>query len=281
MAQWFCQSDIAQNTPLTVGKRFYLMCKGEPILLDKNKIYFLTSGNESHTLDLQKVVFLSEESAQFEVVSYRTGEHKLKAIKDDKNEIAIDGFSWKVASVLPPDHQIEAYAAYPPIKLNWPTEIYFSLGITLLFLILIFVSFLLKHLKRKRFQNELKKYDFSLTAYQQLNKELRNLYGILHHLHFKTQLNIEKLDHIFKVYLMREFEIETLNQSDQRILKEFKKKQKVLYSNVCKELKLLLNEFQRFKKEKRELKFIDLEQMIKMCREVAQKLHLGSQRNLL
>lgn len=260
---------------LTVGAKFQMNCQGEIAIPWKDgepQIVFAKPEEEKYSLVILKTVRKEERATSYIVTSYKAGEHNpeyLRVLTGDQG-FETSGLQWAVQSVLPKDKKPEPYPSRGPFLMPLPIWIW---GFVLLGVLLIgWVGWRLvrRTRQRRKVREILSGHASALPPHTQFHKDLRQIKKAIESQTEPVETSA-KLDTEFRLYLLRAFEIPTLDWSDSEILRDLKKKNHALYASEAKRLAKCLRELGQLRKNP-DVKAHDLEQMFKLCRDTVDRI---------
>ncbi len=239
---WTCEvSDIPGQ--LTVGAIFTLKCSGPEVPgLNTQALSLSLPKLERYKLRILENRKSSTSAVELGVTSYVPGDTKLSDVilTDGANRISLSGVNYTVMSVIPEGEEAKPYAANPPESLAWPASILIAAGAVVLSIILA-VAFLIQlRARHKKFMSWLVENRTPLSAFDQLNKDLRRA------LKERDPLKqIHELELMTRTYLSREFRKPLLEASSKRILKVISAGDKKIFEKLQPLTIRLFGEFER------------------------------------
>jgi hypothetical protein len=297
VTQWNCQTSVMEaiGTPLekitiTVGQKFYLHCSGADVALQKEALNFELEDAYQHVIKILEVRDLKSGAVDLVVTGYRVGEFNGKPVVlgDSKSKVDLNGINFKVESVLKTaqGQKPEPYPAYGPFRLSIPLIYWILLAIVVLIPIVIFTVFWRRRMRRRKFLQRVELLKKGLSPLLQLHKELRRIsrnlvfnlgdedkkFALHAEGRFESKNTIDEIAKAFHQYLMTEFLVEADRKSSTQVLREFKKSWRDLYDAVGKDLQSALYEIEKAQREHPRVRKGDCEQLIEMCRNLAEKL---------
>ncbi len=307
--QWDCQVDRttltgakANEIPvLTVGDLFLLRCDGESQNMNRQKLEFKVEKQDLYKLKLLEVRHLSETQGEFIVTSYRTGDHQLSdlVLTDTESSVRLDGVSFSVSSVINPEQAPEGpYGPFGPFHLSLSLWVWLVLAAFILIVMGLFLNRYRKFRQKKRLLLKLQHQGMALSPLAQFHKDVRLLHrDYLFDLRafyneslqkldenrnlkenknqnrdFSVKKYIEQLDLYFRQFIGRELYIPALDWSDGDILLDIKKNHRLFFTKNKTKLKILFTEIAKAKENEKTLKPADFEQLVGVCRKMAEKV---------
>lgn len=280
---WNCEFKQRPEHPelnaLTVGAKFEMQCRGdipvawdkgpvEPAFKDKEQKYSLVV-LESPRLDPNQVdlVVTGYKAGKFEpeYVRFMQGPHGFEVAKP----------KWEIQSVIK-QNQGEPPQPYPPFgpwSLALPVWIFVIIAIA----VALGTFFVFRHLRRRaqrqRMLEELKRHRTALSPIHQFYRDARLIRRKLHQAKTVEELKSisVELDKEFRLYVLRQFEIPTLDWTDGEILGDLRKRHARVYRQAGDPLKKTLRELFRVR-ERDQLLLHDLEQLHRMSLEAVERL---------
>lgn len=172
---WSCDFMIAPDSPLTVGQKFGILCKGAVPLDTNSKVEIVNvKEDDLYKLVLLRSKFKSENELFISATSWKTGVHDLKvvAIKADDNVIVSKGPQIKVTSTLAKDTKMNMPPG--PALHNPPEYVWYLMGLT----VFVVASMLLRGYRNSRKHDrgmlKLNSLKTSLRPYFEFQKQIRN-----------------------------------------------------------------------------------------------------------
>lgn len=295
-AVWNCRAQVAGpdeapgevlREPLTVGQKFVLSCEGAPLSLnlDKAALRLALPKEEKYKLKLLRVQELREDGATLTVTSYRVGKNELKnaVLTDGSRKVALSGPGFELQSVVNPQENPEGKLIPPPapLNVNWPVWLWGGLTAVLLTGLVVAVVRGRRSLQRKRWLAELARHGTALTPYHQFNKDLRALGRQASTFRPETWnaqaagSYIDELNRAFRWYLAREFTVPAHEWSPSAIAAEIRKRDHGVHKRVGRDLNVALRELNKAMAAKEKLSYVDSQQILEICRKVADEVRRG------
>ncbi len=280
---WTCEfkpADGASAAPLdnlTVGSLFKAECHGDIEVPWQNGMVTATfkEKESSYTLYVLKNLKLEPKSAELLITAYKPGSHAPEYVRFVQGE---NGFEmvkpkWEVKSVLPPNEQAKPYLPYGPWSLSLP--LWF---IIMVFVILAAIGYFVwrtvrRYNQRSKMLAELQRHKTALTPLHQFYRDARNIRRQLHNVKQIEELNTisQELNREFRLYVLRQFEIPTLDWTDREIVRDLKRRHRKVYYRVREPLRKTLRELGRLAGQKQML-FKDVEQLHRMSLDTVEKI---------
>ncbi len=276
---WACEvSGLPTN--LTVGAIFTLKCAGAEVPgLNTQGLSLSLPKLERFKLRILENRKSTSSSVELGVTSYVPGDTKLNdvVLTDGLNRISLSGVNFTVMSVIPEGEEAKPYAAFPPAALLWPTGILVMAGGLVLAIILLIAFLIQARTRHKKFMNWLVTNRTSLSAFDQLSKDLRRAVKERDPLK-----QIRELELITRTYLSREFRKPLLDASARRVLKVISRGDKKTFEKLQPLTIRLFGEFERVPESLRESQTsatealnTTLPEIHEMIREFAETLQSG------
>ncbi len=268
---------------LTVGQPFELSCDG-----DWTKFDFRQAEFKLDEADLYKIKILSgtvgSNEAHLKVASYVVGDHSLKALSLVSGNEArnLNGVHFQVTSVLDPkEPPAEPFGPRGPFGLSFPWW-YHAIWITF---VLVILSLIFKRWKNWREKRKLiaalEAQGAAVEPFAQFNQSLRRLQRQFSFLGEKQEALIkikiefaEELEKAYRTYIGRTFLIPTFTWKDSHVLRELKSTDKKVFQEQGAAVDRLLQEFQKAKEQKEQLKNQDLLQLLEFARKNVDEIFL-------
>lgn len=294
MSAFDCQVDIPKSSseqkdvPLTVGKEFFVICKGDwPRDLKVESLRLELPEAQKYALKLLNFNLRDLRTADLKVVSYRTGLQKIEklTLTDGVHPLELSSVEFQVQSVLDPGKQKnEPFGPIGPLSLSWP-PIYWILIIGVSTMVLSLAGFkIYGKLKRKKWLLEIRKYDNVHSPLSQLHSEFRRLqrkftfFGATSNEVFPVAS--EEMTETLKIitqqigiFLIRELQINALAESPKRILAELRRHHPQIYKEQHEALRKWQNEMKKLNAVQGTIRAQDLRQIVRESRELAESIH--------
>lgn len=262
---------------LTVGSLFVLKCEGDIAVnwnADPINVLFAKK-DDAHTLAVIQPVLLEPNQFQALVSGYKAGEFAPEFVRIVQGE---QGFEftqakWQIQSVLKPNEPAEAYPPFGPWGMAMPLWVIFVAVLVLGLFCTWLWRFLRRHSQRKKMLAELEKHKTAISPLHQFYRDARQLRRRIHQARADDELKSisQNLDREFRLYILRQFQIPTLDWSDRAILEDLRKRHRKTFMQAGDPLKKVLRELRRLAAQDRVL-LKDVEQMQLMSIDVAEKL---------
>ena len=272
MPIWVCSMKPKLKAPgeMYVGDIFSLVCNGEPVVGLKNpKIYFLEE-KLNHTLKIINPVMLDPKEVTLDVVSYKPGKHNLPFyVVDGESAFKTEGLTWEVQAYLGKKDSPKApYGAFSPLKIALPWW-YWAMWITPIVLAIVLVVLKLRKMnERKNLVDELLTHGIVLTPYQQFNKEYRKTSKDNERKKIDNKEYLELIEEHFKSYIGREFLVPAHKWADKEVLSDIKRRHKRVFEDCGQNIKRMLFEFTKIKKESIDVRPEDCNQLAEMSQNI-------------
>lgn len=269
------------DNELTVGRPLVLQC---PISIDEKTnikaLKLLQPVEQNYKLHLLKAESISSNQMRLLLTSYQAGKHQLThlSISDGHFEYPLPDQNIEVISVLEKDQQPKLNGPIGP-QMIWPTMMSLIIGLTI-FLYLIGIIFLkwFRYRQRMKLIEKLRQHDSALSPiqqfYQTLRKEQRQspvFYKEENSIEENRRLMLE-LNQAFRLFLTRHYLLPAVDWKNPLFLKELKKLNKKTFELDGKELKQVLQEFEKAEKDIEKLTKTDFVALIEHARKLCEKL---------
>ncbi|HMN67893.1 MAG TPA: DUF4381 family protein [Bdellovibrionales bacterium] len=278
---WRCTFvESAKEWPLdnlTVGAHFRLGCEGDipvewtpdqPVRVDFAK------KEDGYSLHILKSETLEPQKATFLVTGYKAGQHAPEYIRltQDGKGFEVAKPTWQIRSVLNPQEQPQPFPSFGPWAIPPPLWILIAVGAVILLLALALWRFLRRRRQRGRMLAELERHRTAMPPVHQFYRDSRQL-----HRRLATAKSVEELkalsddlDREFRLYLLRRFQIPTLDWSDREILTDLRKRHRKVYSVAGEPLRKTLRELRRLTTQEQML-LVDVEQLYRMSLDAVER----------
>lgn len=279
---WKCEFEAIPENPaldaLTVGSKFTIHCNGDiPVEWQPGvapSIYF-PQKEQQYTLAILQTTKLEPQEVSFVVTGYKPGQLEPEYIRFMQGEKGFEVAKpkWEIKSVLKEGEKPEPYPAYGPWSIYLPWWFWVSIALFVVLVGYVVTRALRRRAQRQRMLEDLKLHRTALSPLHQFYRDARVLRRKLHNAKSTEelqQISID-LDREFRLYVLREFEIPTLDWSDGEILADLRKRHRRVYRRASENLKKTLRELFRLKSREKIL-LHDVEQLHRMSLETVERI---------
>ena len=279
---WTCQIESSpRDGEWTVGEIIPLSCEGPSVAFESSELELAHADPlQKHSLKILEVNRQTENNLQLKVTTYTPGPNEFKAtVLLDKGRpvLQVESLIIPTKSVLEKPDQ-KPYGPISALKLGYPVWLWISL-VTVLIGLLFFVLFRLRRkVQMKKVIDELQQHNTALGAFNQFNKDIRQLgrnyiFGEQKAWPEEKKFRyVQSLDEIFRMYLLREFFVPALDWDSSLTLKTLSKQDKKRFFRYGHELKRVMQELDQAKKDSDKLKSQDCKQLTQMTARVSQQI---------
>lgn len=267
------------NENLSVGKVFELKCEADsPSEFSNLKLEQLEIRLEKadqYKLQILKSEQTSADQLRFEVVSYKAGEHQLKALQvvDGEHSLVLGDLSFAVSSVMnQQEPEKEPYPSVGAFSVHVPLW-YWLLAFALLASILSWVYWRVRERKQKqKLMREMNLESIAQNPVGQFFHSVRKMqrsYAFFSGIAVEPSVMkefIEELNQAYRIYLARNFEVPALQWSEGKILSDIKKNYRSEYAELRPVLRKGLAELSRAQKNSDKVSSTDAQQLFDMIR---------------
>lgn len=289
---WSCefapQSDAGSPAldNLSVGTRFALKCHGDiAVHWDKSvpTTFSFAKPEDEFSLAVLEVVRQEPNEIDLEVTAYKAGKHEPEYLRvlQSKGTANEQGFEftkpkWEVHSVLDPKQPAQPFGAYGPWSLSLPMWFWLALALILVAFFYFIYGRVQKFQQKRRMREELARHKTAVLPLHQFYKDCRNLRRRLFDAKTPADFTLiaGDLNREFRLYVLRKFEIPTLDWTNSQILRELKKRHRITYMQAGDPLRQVLRELTKLG-ARDNLNAQDLEQVQRMSLDAAERLDLG------
>ena len=270
---------------LTVGSKFGLRCHGDIAVNWDQGLPHLAfkTPEEQYTLVILQSTQQDPTDVQYIVTAYKTGEHKpeyiriLQGAAGQEKGFEANGLTWTARSVIDPkQQQPQPYGPLGPWRLSLP--LWFTITVVAALLVLAYVIFrrVRRHLQRRRMLEDLKRHQTALQPLHQFYRDARNLRRRMNAVKDGAELKAisADLDREFRLYVLRRFQIPTLDWSNGEILQDLRRRHQQTYRAGGEALKRTLRELTKLN-SRSAIDLKDVEQMHRMSLDAAERLDGG------
>ena len=274
--QWECtlKTEPKDNKGFTVGEIFQVDCAGTSLQLTE-PLKAVNPDPLKYSFVYLRTLKMGENEISFLATTYasQTVQHPFLHIEDAQG----GGFiSQKIEirsqSVIDPQKPPQGpYGPITPLALSWPYWIFLAMIILAAVLAGWFLIFLRRHFQRKNLEKNIRKFESPLGSYHQFSKDLRLLKrGVVFSekvswSEAQTKEYIDKLDEIYRMYILREYIVPALKWSPGQIAKHLHKKIKKEFRFFRDSFWKAFKELERAKGQNAQIKSRDCEQLTQLC----------------
>lgn len=274
--KWECQLQTQPKDPkgFTVGEVFQLNCAGEGVTLEE-PLKIVNPDSIKYSVVYLKTLKKTENELQFLATSYasKTVKHPFLHVSDAKDGGFISqALEIRTQSVIDPQKPPQTpFGPIQPMAMNWPYWIFFALLLVLAVFVGWGAIYLRRTFQRRNLEKNIRKFQSPLGSYHQFSKDLRLLKrGVVfsqntYWSESQTQQYLEKLNEVFRMYVLREYTVPALSWSTARIAQHVRKKDKNAYEHFKSPFLKAFKELERAQSHIHELKPQDCEQLTQLC----------------
>jgi len=272
---WTCE--LSETDNLTVGALFKMSCRGDIEVVWQDGLVHATfpEKEQSYTLYVLKNLKLEPRSAEFLVTAYKPGSHAPEYVRLVQAENGFETLKpkWEVKSVLKPNEQVQPYPPFGPWNLSLPLWFWLVLAAVIISVAYVVTRTVRRYNQRQKMLTELQRHKTALSPVHQYYKDTRNLRRRLHNVKQVEELGAlsQELNREFRLYVLRQFQIPTLDWTDREIVRDLKKRHRKVYYRVREPLRKTLRELGRMSSQKQIL-FKDVEQMQRMSLDTVERI---------
>ncbi len=278
---WNCefkaQEGAAPLDNLTVGSLFRLHCQGEIEVEWKEGPFAVVfpDKNANYSLVVLKADKTNAKEAEFVVTGYKAGSHVPEYVRIIQGEAGFEMLKpkWEIKSVLKPNQMNEPYPPFGPWSLAMPIWVLFVLGLAAALVFYFGFRVFRRSRQRAKMLAELTRHQTALSPLHQFYRDARQLRRRLHNVKQAEELSAlsKDLDREFRLYVLRQFQIPTLDWTDGEIVRDFKRRHRKVYEKAGDPLRKTLRELTRLVNQK-EILFKDVEQIQRMSLETVETI---------
>ncbi len=273
--QWECslKTEPKDAKGYTVGEVFQVDCAGTSLTLTE-PLKAVNPEAAKYSFVYLRTLKKSENEISFLATTYasKTVQHPFLHIEDAQGGGFISQkIEIRAQSVIDPQKPPQGpYGPITPIALSWPYWIFFAMIIMATVLVGWFMIFLRRHFQRKNLEKNIRKFESPLGSYHQFSKDLRLLKrGVVFTdakwSESQTQGYIDKLDEIYRMYVLREYIVPALKWSPAQIAKHLNKKFKKEFRQFKDPFWKAFKELERAQGHIQDIKARDCEQLTQFC----------------
>lgn len=291
-----CNVDIPnvsglEDHQLTVGREFYLTCKGEwPKTLKQDSLSFVGDENLKYQIKLLGFEFRSPEEADIKVTSYIAAKHQFPQLiltdGEQKVELSLAQaagqipIQFAVQSVLPPQGQgtqgqpekVEPFGPIGPATIAVPVLYWLVLLGVLAFAGILGALKLWRHHQRREMLLGLKDHEAALSPLQEFHQNMRRLQRANPVFYGKEatpeelRQGVAELSRMFKVFVSRRLKVPAFEWNERLILKDLRRYHFFVYEEYSKKIHALFSEFHKAENSAAKLSAHDVSQLAESLR---------------
>jgi hypothetical protein len=274
--KWECTLQTQPKEPkgFTVGEVFQINCAGASLELTE-PLKIINPEEAKYSLVYLKTLKKSENELQFLATSYAavTVQHPFIHVTDAKDGgFMSQPMEIRAQSVIDPKNPPQApFGPIQPLSMNWPYWIFFAMLLIAAVLIGWVAIFLRRIFQRRNLEKNIRKFQSPLGSYHQFSKDLRLLKrGVVFSQNAdwgeaQTKSFLEKLNEIYRMFVLREYTVPALSWSTSQIAKHVRKKNKIGYEHFKSSFLKAFSELDRAQSHVSDLKPQDCEQLAQLC----------------
>ncbi|WP_413288374.1 hypothetical protein [Bdellovibrio sp. HCB337] len=295
MAAFQCSLDIPkvsglEDNQLTVGREFYLACKGDwPKTLKLENLKFVGDENFKYQLKLLGFEFRSPEEADLKVTSYLPAQYQIPqlVLTDGEQTLDLGQVQFEVVSILPPQQpqqqqgvhiegqeqpKVEPYGPFGPATIPVPALYWLALLGSIGFMAIMIALKIWRYNQRREMLLRLKEHDSALSPLLEFHQSMRRLQrsnpvfygkeGTLAELREGTK----ELSRMFKVYISRRLKVPAFEWNERLIVKDIRKYHPPVYESYSKRIHDLFGEFRKAEGADQKLAGKDISQLAETLR---------------
>jgi len=283
MPIWQCEFSGQDLGKLTVGTIFDLNCSGDiPVEWKPGENLQITPAKkeEAYSLVVLESKSVSDRKVELRVTGYKPGPHQPEYFRVTQGDrgFEVSRPKWEFQSVRKPNEPDEPHPSYGPFALSLPAWIWL-VGLALIIALgLVIWRQARRHLQRRRMLAELSRHRTALPPLHQFYRDLRQLRRRLHQSKASEELKGigQDLDRDFRLYVLRSFEIPTLEWKDAAVVNDLRRRHRHVHRLAGEILRKTLRELGR-QKERPMVLYKDLEQLLNMSLEAAERLDMAKE----
>lgn len=279
---WTCQIESSpRDGEWTVGEIIPLSCEGPRVTFESSELQFAHADPlQNYSLKILEVENQTANSLQLKVTTYTTGANAFKAtVLMDKGRpvLQVESLMIPTQSVIEKPDQ-KPYGPITAFKLGYPLWLWISFAAVLVVFLFFGLFRLRRKVQMKKVIDELQQHNTALGAFNQFNKDIRQLgrnyiFGEQKAWSEEKKYRyVQSLDEIFRMYLLREFFVPALDWESSLTLKTLAKQDKRRFQRYGHDLKRVMQELDQAKKDSDKLKSQDCKQLTQMAAQVSQQI---------
>ena len=279
---WTCQIESSpRDGEWTVGEIIPLSCEGPRVSFESTDLQFAHADPlQKYSLKILDVESQTENSLQLRATTYTPGANEFKAtVLTDKGRpvLQVESMVIPTKSVIKSEDP-KPFGPITAFKVGYPLWLWLGLAALILGILFLSVFRFRRKVQMKKVIDELQQHNTALGAFNQFNKDIRQLgrsYIFGEQKAWpeeKKQRYVQSLDEIFRMYLLREFFVPALDWDTNLTLRTLSSQDKKRFFRYGHDLKRVLQELDQAKKDTDKLKAQDCKQLTQMTTRVSQQI---------
>lgn len=267
----FPQESKYTRPELTVGREFYISCRGEfsSVLSEKDVELTGAAAASPFTLRILGVHKKSDSELDFLVTTYQVGKVNLPQFSfksQEKEFVSSQGLGWETISLVQEQEQkgvkVEPYGPFGPFYLSFSYVIiiYLVAWAALLFGGLVYLSWS-QHRRKKLLQST----PF-LASYKPLVEFQKTIRTFQRTNDATLKQDLRRLDQSWRIYWTRRFEFPALFWSERRLIADFKNDYLKIYKSNPKRIDNFLGEMRKIRKSEIEPQIEEFQKLVRETR---------------
>ncbi len=270
---------------LTVGTKFTWKCHGDIAVqwIETPLVLTYSKPEEQYTLAILQVVKQDPNDVQYVVTGYKAGDYNPEYVhvlqsagQPDEHGFEAIKPKWQVKSVLDPKQQPKPVPPFGPFTLSLPIWFIVAFWLAVVLLVVVVVHKVWKYIQRRRMLVDLQRHKTALPPLHQFFRDARQIRRRLNAVKEPGEVRLiaEDLNREFRLFLLRRYQIPTLDWSDRNILNDLRKRHRAVYRASSVPLKKTLRELLQLK-ARAHIEVKDVEQLYRLSLDVAESLERG------
>lgn len=295
-----CDLDIPkisglEDNQLTVGREFYLICKGDwPKDLKTESLAFEGDANMKYVLKILNFEFRSPTEADIKVTSYIAGKVQVPqlVITDGAQKVDLGQVAFEVTSVLPAQGaegmtageqapaKPEPYGPMGPAVIPVPLLYWLFLLAVILFTGGLIALRMWRFNQRREMLLRLKEHDVALSPLQEFHQAMRKLQRANAAFYGKEaseeelRSGMKELSRMFRVYVSRRLRVPAFEWGERLIVKELRREHRAVHDEYAKKIHGLFTEFRKAETTNTKITSSDVSQLAEVLRKTLEGIEL-------
>jgi hypothetical protein len=285
-----CNLDIPkvsglEEGQLTVGREFYLTCKGDwPKTLKQENLKFVGDENLKYQIKLLGFEFRSPEEADIKVTSYIAGKYQFPKLdlSDGQQTVELGPLQFEVVSVLPAQGaqaqgaqeqaKVEPYGPFGPATIAVPALYWLVLFGSIAFVAVLVWLKIWRYNQRREMLLRLKEHDAAMSPLMEFHQNMRRLQRANAVFYGKEATEQElregmtELSRMFKIFVSRRLRVPAFEWNERLIVKDIRKYHPTVYEAYSKRIHDLFSEFKKAESAGAKLHAKDVSQLAETLR---------------
>lgn len=272
---WKC--DFTDTKDLTVGSKFKANCAGDiPVNWQDGPLGLVFPSKEAeYSLVILEAAKVESNAVELILTGYKAGEHAPEYVRIVQGEqgFEVQKPQWQIQTVLKQGQENKPYPPFGPWNLALPYWFMAAVVVVVIAIGILLARFIRRRTQRRRMLTDLEKHKTALSPLHQFYRDARQIRRRLNQVKSDDDVReaADDLNREFRLYVLREFQIPTLDWSNRAILSDLRRRHRRVHRKAGDELGKTLRELARMKAHSSVL-LKDVEQIYRMSMDSVEKL---------